>query len=133
MTAPREWRCATWAVLLVLIFAASSLAATEPRQVLLLHSFDREFAPFDVIEEVFRAELAQQSPAPISFLEFSLQLVRVRETGMDERPLVDYLQSMFAAHHLDLVVPLGGPATAFAQKYRQRLFPTTPMLFAAVD
>ena len=130
--ADHKLRFGTWSALLVLVFASSSLAATEPRQVLLLHSFDREFAPFDAIEEIFRAELGRQSPEPINFLEFSLQLVRLRVSG-DEKPLVEYLQSMFAGRHLDLIVPIGGPATVFAQKYRQLLFPTTPMLVTAVD
>jgi hypothetical protein len=32
-----------------------------------------------------------------------------------------------------LVVPIGGPAVRFARKHRERLFPGTPMLLAAVD
>ena len=28
---------------------------------------------------------------------------------------------------------IGGPAAVFARKYRQQLFPDTPLLFAAVD
>jgi C4-dicarboxylate-specific signal transduction histidine kinase len=46
---------------------------------------------------------------------------------------VDYLGALFATHRLDLVVPMGGPAVGFAQKYRARLFPDTPMLLGSVD
>ena len=34
---------------------------------------------------------------------------------------------------LDLVVTVGGPAARFALNYRPRLFPATPMVFAALD
>ena len=33
----------------------------------------------------------------------------------------------------DLIVTIAGPAAVFARKYRQQLFPDTPLLFAAVD
>ena len=40
---------------------------------------------------------------------------------------------MFVSRPPDLIVPIGGPASTFAHRYRQRLFPATPMLLAAVD
>ena len=80
----------------------------------------------------FRAELSQNSPEPITFYEVSLQPVRSNENSQ-EKPILDYMHAMFANRRLDLVVPIGGPAVRFAQKYRQDLFPETPMLLAATD
>ena len=34
---------------------------------------------------------------------------------------------------VDLIVAIGAPAAAFVQRYRQRLFPKTPMVFTAVE
>ena len=63
--------------------------------------------------------------------------VVVGETGFigaPERAVVDYIRSIFAAGpNPDLIMTTAGPAALFARKYRQQLFPDTPLLFAAVD
>ena len=54
--------------------------------------------------------------------------------GAPEQAVVDYIRSTFAGRaRPDLIVTIGGPAAAFARKYRQQLFPETPILFASVD
>ena len=116
--------------ILALTLAMSAMAA-EPRRILLLHSFGWEFEPFSTFSENFRAELAEQSPQPLDFFDVALESARFEEA--QEGPFVDYLLALFAQHRPDLVVPMGGPAVRFAQKYRARLFPATPMLIAAVD
>jgi PAS domain S-box-containing protein len=117
---------------LLMLLALPLRVAAEPRQVLLLHSFEREFAPFDAFAGNFRTELSKNSPVPVDFYEVSLQLARSNEKP-PEGPILDYMHAMFANRRLDLVVPIGGPAVQFAQKNRQKLFPSTPMLLAAVD
>jgi ABC-type uncharacterized transport system substrate-binding protein len=47
--------------------------------------------------------------------------------------ILDNLRATLGGQPLDLVVPIGGPASAFTQKHRAELFPQTPILFAAVD
>src|SRR5262245_17007438 len=119
-------------VTLILVLAAFSAAGAEPRRVLLLHSFGREFEPFNTFSEHFRSELAQQSAEPLDFFDVGLQSARFEQLSQ-EGPFVDYLVALFAGRRLDLVVPIGGPAARFTQKHRSRLFPGTPMLLAAVD
>ena len=46
---------------------------------------------------------------------------------------MNYLKSTVTGQRLDLVVSVGGPAAVFARKYRERLFPTTPLLETALD
>ena len=46
---------------------------------------------------------------------------------------MNYLESTIVGQRLDLVVSVGGPAAVFARKYRERLFPTTPLLETALD
>ena len=61
-------------------------------------------------------------------------LVTARFSDEDpEVPFVEYLRALFAKHPLDLIVSIGAPAAAFVQRHRQQLFPTTPMVFTAVD
>ena len=68
----------------------------------------------------------------VEFHDIALESAR-SEGEASEGPLVDYLTALFAQHRLDLVVPIGGPAARFAQKYRARLFPAAPMLSSSVD
>lgn len=51
------------------------------KQVFILHSFGRNFALFYVVLLGFRTELAQQSAAPIEFLEASLKTTPGHKVG----------------------------------------------------
>ena len=54
--------------------------------------------------------------------------------GAPEQAVVDYIRSTFVDRPKpDLIVTVAGPAAVFARKYRQQLFPDTPLLFASVD
>src|SRR6476646_3646517 len=106
--------------------------AVEPKQVLLLHSFGRDFKPWSEYAKIIRMELNQQSPWPLDITEHSL--VTARSPDEDpEAPFVEYLRAMFAKHPLDLIVSIGAPAASFVQRHRQQLFATTPMVLMAVD
>src|SRR5687768_2024197 len=58
--------------LILLFVCALGLQAAEPRRVILLQSFGREFDPFTTFTSQFRQELAQLSPEPIDFFDVSL-------------------------------------------------------------
>jgi len=77
-------RLASLTFLILLAFPLSAVA--EPRQVLLLHSFEREFAPFDAFVGNFRAELTQNSSVPVNFYDVSLQL---RATEVPDEGLIE--------------------------------------------
>jgi hypothetical protein len=51
------------------------------KQVFILYSFGRNFALFYVVLFGFRTELAQQSAAPIEFLEASLKTTPGHKVG----------------------------------------------------
>jgi signal transduction histidine kinase len=111
-------------------FAASSEAAV--RNVLLLQAFDRGNLTVDSFTGYFRFEVDQRTAGPVTWTQFV-----VNPSGFDEIPekaIVDYLQSAFVDRpEPDLVITIGGPAAAFARKYRRQIFPESPLLFAAVD
>ncbi len=117
---------------LTLALAIASATAAEPKRVMLIHSFGRDFPPFDTFSGILRAELVSHFPGPLDIFEVSLESARFGGT-VQEGPFVDYLQALVSGRRLDLVVPIGGPAAQFAQRHRQALFPGTPMLIAAPD
>ena len=125
-------RRSVWVPLLFLAWASAGTAHADPRRVLLLYSYEREFAPHSAFAAMFRPALSQASPDPIDFIEVSMQAVRSSRTEPDEA-IVDRMQSMFGGRRFDLVVTIGGPAATLAQKFRTPLFPDTPTLLADVD
>lgn len=119
---------------LLLWFAAvGACAATgEPKRLLILDSFGRDFAPWNTITPAFKTELAQQSPAPIEFHEAGLETARLGEPQA-EVAFAEYLRALYARRKPDLVVPVGGPAAQFWWRHRDALFPTTPVVIAGID
>jgi PAS domain S-box-containing protein len=111
---------------LLLVLAGSALQA-EPRRVLIIHSFGREFAPFDTMSSTFRTELARQSPEPVEFYEASIETARFTLTPTDG-PLLAYLNTLFVGRRLDLIVTIAEPATEFYARNRREFFPQTPLL-----
>src|ERR1700726_3327322 len=83
-----------WLTLIVLIFAAMSPAAAEPKGVLLLHSFGPQFAPWVFFAGQFREELFKQSPNKIDLYEASLEGSRFLQPA-EQSPAVDYLVALF--------------------------------------
>ena len=125
----RRLICLLW---LTLAFASPSAGQSGARQVLLLNSFERGSAVENQFAGMLRTELGRQSPQPVNFFEVSLQPASLVPGNPQEGPVVDYLAHSFG-NGLDLVVTLGGPAAEFAQRYRERIFPATPVLLAAMD
>src|SRR5262249_46714595 len=116
----------------ILLLTSISNAAEKPRRVLLLDSFERDFPPFDVFKSGLHSELLKQFSEPLTFSEVSIEPARLARDP-DEHSVLNYLVATFREQKLDLIVAIGGPATKFAQKYRDQLFPSTPLLLASVD
>lgn len=114
-----------WAACMVMLMGLTAVAA--PRRILIIHSFGREFAPFDKMTSVFRTELARQFPEPVEFYESSIETARFAEIGNDG-PLLAYLQSLFAERHLDLILTVAEPATLFSIRHRMEFFPDVPIV-----
>lgn len=89
---------------------------------MILHSFGRDFAPFDTIAAVFRTELARRAKEPIDFSEANLDYRRPAN-GKEERVFLEYLRARFDDAPPDVVVTIGAPAARFYQDHRSRLFP----------
>ena len=106
--------------------------AAQPKKILFLHTFGPNFEQGAAWSREIRRELNRQSPWPLNIQEQSLV------TAMDgddaaEAKFVEYLGALNAQRAPDLIVALGAPAARFIQQHRTNLFPTTPMLLAAVE
>ncbi len=124
-------RAAVACALVALLFALGAEAA-GPKRVLILHSFGRDFAPYDTIASVFRAELARGSTESVVISEATLDAGRTL-TDKEQQAFFEYLGARFESSTPDLVVTLGPQAARFYLAHRDQLFPTTPLVLAALD
>ncbi len=118
--------------LFVLVSAALDAAAAEPKRVMLLFSFGRDFKPWSEYAKAVREELERRSPWPLDVTDHSLVTARFHDDNT-EPAFVQYLDALYSRHKPDLIVAIGAPAAGFIQKHRQQLFPTTPMVLTAID
>jgi signal transduction histidine kinase len=116
----------------VCLVFSESLHATEHKEVLIVHSVGREFKPWNEYAKQIRAELDRQSPWPLDVREHSLESARSADIN-PEAAFIAYLQTLHSGHAPDLIVAIGAPAANFIQRHRQRLFPTAPALFTAIE
>jgi signal transduction histidine kinase/ABC-type uncharacterized transport system substrate-binding protein len=121
---------------LVSLFIPSALAQSSPpsgpRDVLVLHSFGRDFMPWSEYAKAIRLELERQSPWPIDIQDHALVTARSADDN-PEAAFVTYLQALYSEHPPDLIVSIGAPAAAFVQRHRAKLFPQAPMILTVVD
>jgi len=112
--------------------AQSGTAAHDPKQVLFFFSYGPNFEPWVTWTTEIRRELTRTSPWPLEFQEHSI-VTALRGDDPADRQFVEYLTALYARMRPDLIIAMGAPAARFVQKHRQDLFPTTPMLLAAVE
>ena len=100
--------------------------------MLLLHSFGWNFQAEDAFGDYLRSDLAEKSPYPLDRYEMLLEIARFSDGERDEA-FTGYLRALFATHPPDLIVTMVSPAARFIQRHRRDLFPSTPVIFAALD
>ncbi len=120
------------AVALLLATQTRSRADVDTKRVMILHSFGPRFKPWSDYERTIRSEISRQWRKPVDFLDHSLVNAR-QDDEESEASFVEYLRTLYANRPVDLIVAIGAPSANFIQRHRQRLFPTTPMVFTAVE
>ena len=116
--------------LLLVTLGQSQAADPGAKRVLMLHSFGLRFKPWTSYAEAIRTEISQRGK--VDFQDHSLVTARMSSDKSDG-PFVDYLHALNADQPPDLIVAIGAPAANFVQRHRNNLFPTTPMVFTAVE
>ena len=118
--------------LILCAIGCAAAEAAEPKRVMVLHSFGRDFRPWNDYSRILRTELERQSPGPLDITDHSL--VTARSSDDDpEAPFVEYLRALHEKKPLDLIVSIGAPAAAFVHRHRAGLFTNTPIVFTALE
>lgn len=119
-------------IVFLALFIPCGAEAAGPKRVLIVHSFGRDFAPYDTISSVFRTEVAGGYAEPVTFVEANLDFRRAANEK-DEAAFVAYLRTRFDDAPPDLVVTIGPPAARFYVRHQPELFGATPTIIAALD
>ena len=128
----RTFTAALAIALLLATLCQSQAADPAPKRILMLHSFGPRFKPWSDYEQSIRTEISRRWQKPVDFLDQSLVNTRLEDENA-EAVFAEYLRALYTSRPVDLIVAIGAPAAAFVQRYRQRLFPVTPMVFTAVE
>jgi signal transduction histidine kinase len=121
-----------WFLAVVFVWTTVAAGAAEPKRILLLNSFGREFSPWNEYARQLRVELSRQVSGPIDIFETSLATARFAGRNLD-KPFAEYLHSLFENHKLDLAITIGGPAAPFFHRYHAQISPATPAIFAGLE
>jgi signal transduction histidine kinase len=121
-----------WSVAFVLLLAVgpTAAAAQEVRRVLVLHSEQWMAPALALFTQNLRESLAS-SPA-ISVEAQFLDITRPAGEARD-RELADWLQSRFRGRQFAAVVPIGVPASVFATRYGETIWPGARLVHASID
>ena len=121
------------AIVFLIVTAGAYAAADGPaKRVLMVHSFGSTAPPFTTHSNAFETTLTQEMGQRVDLDQVSLDMARYAQPDMEE-PFVEFLLKRLAKWHPDLVVPVGSPAGRFVAKYRNRLFPHTPVIYTGMD
>jgi signal transduction histidine kinase len=120
------------AICVILAGAGHAAEAGPAKRVLMVHSFGSTAPPFTTHSTAFETTLTQEMGQRVDLDEVSLDMARYAQPDMEE-PFVEFLLKRLAKWHPDLVVPVGSPAGRFVAKYRDRLFPKTPVIYTGMD
>jgi signal transduction histidine kinase len=127
----RALYCVIHVVCVAALFSATLSAATaEPKRVLLINSYGREFAPWNEYAGAIRSDLQDEWEGPLDIYELSLTTALM---GQGERDFANYLHTLFSDQRPDIIITTGAPAASFALQFRQSVLPSAPLLLTAVD
>ena len=98
----------------------------------MVHSFGSTAPPFTTHSTAFETTLTQEMGKRVDLDQVSLDMARYAQPDMEE-PFVEFLLKRLGKWDPDLVVPVGSPAGRFVAKYRNRLFPHTPVIYTGMD
>jgi signal transduction histidine kinase len=117
--------------MIVLALPNADAEAAAPKRVLIVHSFGRDFAPYNPLGQAFRTHLTELLAQPVVFHQVSLDMERGEL--VEERPLIEYILRRARDSPPDLVVAIANPAALFCLRYREQLFPDRSLLVTGID
>jgi len=126
------WFIVVCTAIAMFIPTRTSIAADEPKTVLILQSFNQNSKPWSEYSKALRQELERRSPWPVIIEEVSVITARADEQNAETK-FVGYLHALFDHRPPDLIVTFGALGAAFVQRHRSELFPATPMILTTIE
>src|SRR5215510_1233260 len=117
-------------LLIVLAFGIVSFAQSAPKRVLVVYWYDKDY-PWNVMfDQTFQARLKS---TPYQTVEYHAEYFETNRFPQEQlSPLLrDYLRQKYASQHIDVLVATSDISLDFLLKYRNDLFPKTPIVFVA--
>jgi signal transduction histidine kinase len=111
---------------------ASGAQGQRPWRVLMVHSYGSSAPPFTTHSTAFESTIKQELGTDVDLDEVSLDMARYAQPDM-EQAFADFMAKRISEWQPDLVVPIGAPAGRFVAKFRDRLFPKTPVVYTGMD
>jgi signal transduction histidine kinase len=119
-------------ILLLLLGTDLRSQTADPRQVLILNTYDGTAAPFGFPKDVFRAELQRQFVEPIAFNEMNLD-ARTDEFNESDGLLAELLRNRYADAPPDIVFAVGPPGIRFWLDHRDSIAGQAPLIALTRD
>jgi signal transduction histidine kinase len=123
---------------LILVVVAGLLlprpvAAESPERAVLVLDQSSAGLPFNAaVTSAIRSTINAGSKSPVSF--YSEHLDANRFFGSEyENDFVQFLKAKYRGRHIDVVVVFGASALDFIGRRREQLWPSVPVVFAAID
>jgi PAS domain S-box-containing protein len=106
-------------------------AAAAPKRILVLYWYNKDFPSNPAFDRSFQAALKSAPAGSIEYYSEYLESDRFPEENQSE-VLRDYLRQKYASRPIDVVVAVSDVPLEFLLKYRDSLFPRTPIVFVAI-
>ena len=98
----------------------------------MVHSFGSSAPPFTTHSTAFESTIKRELGTAVDLDEVSLDMARYAQPDMEEA-FAEFLGKRMSEWQPDLVVPIGSPAGKFVAKFRDKLFPQTPVIYTGMD
>jgi len=106
-------------------------AAATPKRILALYWYNKDFPSNPAFDRSFQAALKSAPAGSIEYYSEYLESDRFPGENQSE-VLRDYLHQKYANRSIDVVVAVSDVPLEFLLKYRDSLFPRTPIVFVAI-
>jgi PAS domain S-box-containing protein len=118
------------AIVLLSPLMARARQSPRPSRVLVLHWYDKDYSWNVNFERTFRAGLQSNQGKPVEYYPEYLESNRF--PGENQASFLhDYLRQKYADRAIDVFVANSDASLDFIMKYRDDLFPDTPIVFLA--
>ena len=115
---------------ILLLFLTSLLEASKSKEILLLHSYHKGYTWSDDISKTVEDKLAR-----LNNIELTTVYMDTKRVSNDSyiNSLYDLYKIQFNDRHFDLIIASDNHALEFLNKYSQKLFPNTPIIFTGIN